>query len=502
MNNLLKTSVGVTAILCIGYAVSFLKESVIANFFGATSAVDAYTISLQVPVILFAFVAVALRSIVIPIYTDLYYNTEREKSTQYINSLLNLVLLFSILITVVIFIFSKYIILLFAPGFNQDTNALASTLLKILCPTILTSLAGNIITSVLNVHNKFIWPSIGVLILNTILIVTILILHSKFGIISAALGQFFGCCLELLFLIFLVRKHMIYRFYLEWKNPHLIKSLKMSVPVIWSTSLAEVTAMSGRIVASFLFVGSIAILNYASKINSIFISLFTSAIATIIYPIYAKSSALNDFQGLNTKINKTLSIYVLFLLPVTAIIWCLKREIIEIAFARGQFNLEDVERTQILLGWYSIGLVFMGFRESLTKVFYSLKDSKTPAINASIGFIITIILNLTLPLFLGVQGLAISVSITAIVISTGLFVRLKKRYKEINTSYLIKNITSISIITIFVSLFTMIIKFYLDELNIWWLCIICGLSFFILYLIGLMIFKPKIWGDLLLIIKK
>lgn len=495
--NIVKTSIWVTLILCIGYAVSFIKESVIANYFGVSADVDAYTIAIQVPVILFSFVAVALRSIVVPIYTDIKHNHGADKSEEYINVLIGILSFCTLLFVAIVFIFAKYVIMLFAPGFSPETNTTAAELLRILSPTILTTLLANVFLSVLNVHGKFIFPSIAVLFLNTTIILSILFLHSQWGIISAAFGQLLGCILEVGFLAMLLHNTLKLRPRIDWKNTFMRKSVKMALPVIWSTSIAELNAMINRIVASFLFVGSIATLSYAAKINSVFISLFTSAIATIIYPLYAESTAKNDMNSLNSRINKTLSAYSLFLIPLSCIILCMKREIVEIAFERGAFNADAVDRTQILLGWYSLGLIFMGFRESLTKVFYSLKDTKTPAINATFGFIINIILNLTLPLVWGVSGLAISTSITALVISSGLLIRLLKKYRDIKILNLIRNIVRILPCAAISTVLCLAILYSLPTINKYIQAIV-GLAVFLSsYILSLCFIKPEIWGELI-----
>lgn len=494
--NIVKTSIWVTLILCIGYAVSFLKESVIANYFGVSADVDAYTIAIQIPVILFSFVAVALRSIVVPIYTDIKHNHGQKESEEYINVLIGVLGVFALLFVALVFIFAKYVIMIFAPGFSAETNATAAELLRILSPTILTTLLANVFLSVLNVHGKFVLPSIAVLFLNTTIIITILFMHSHWGIASAATGQLLGCILEVCFLAILLHNTLRFRPKFDWQNTFMRKSVKMALPVIWSTSIAELNAMINRIVASFLFVGSIATLSYAAKINSVFISLFTSAIATIIYPLYAESTAKNDMEELNMRINKTLSAYSLFLIPLTCIILCLKKEIIGIAFERGAFNADAVDRTQILLGWYSVGLIFMGFRESLTKVFYSLKDTKTPAVNATIGFIINILLNLTLPLMWGVSGLAISTSITALIISSGLLIRLLKKHNEIHISILIQNVLKILPCSLISTIICLVVVKITPTNDKYILSVVRLVAFVISYLITLITIKPSIWGEL------
>ena len=494
--NIVKTSVWVTLILCIGYAVSFLKESVVANYFGVSAYVDAYTIAIQVPVILFSFVAVALRSIVVPIYTDIRHNYNQKESDEYINVLIGILCVFALAFVTLIFVFAKYVVMVFAPGFSEETNRIATQLLRILSPTILTTLLANVFISVLNVHKKFILPSLAVLFLNTTIIISIIVLHSQWGIESAAVGQLCGCILEVTFLSCLLHSSLRIRPKIKWNNKFIKQSIKMSLPVIWSTSIAEINTTVNRIVASFFFVGSIAVLSYAAKINSVFISLFTSAIATIIYPLYADASAKGDMNSLSIRINKTLSVYILFLIPLTCLILCLKREIIAIAFERGVFNADAVDRTQILLGWYSLGLIFMGFRESLTKVFYSLKDTKTPAVNATIGLLINIVLNLTLPLLLGVAGLAISTSLTALIISMGLLMRLLRKYPQITTSYLKENMIRIIPCAVLGTLACLFILNMIQSSDKYILAIVGFVAYIGIYIITLLIFKPEIFLNL------
>ena len=193
-------------------------------------------------------------------------------------------------------------------------------------------------------------------------------------------------------------------------------------------------------VASFLFIGSISALNYANKINSIFISFFITAIATIVYPLYAESSAKKDIRQLSYRVNFTLSLYTMLLLPMALGVLCFRKELVSVAFARGVFDTSAVAATSSLLGCYSLGLLFMSFRETLTKVFYSMQDMKTPAKNATIGVLLNVGLNITLPFIWGVEGLALGTSFTAVFISLRLLYLLKRNYTQIQLDYFQKNL--------------------------------------------------------------
>lgn len=482
--NIAKTTIWFTIVMCIGYIVSFAKEAVVANYFGVSKEVDAYTIALQVPVILFSFVAVAIQSVVVPIYSDLLYNKSQDEANKFASNLLINVLLFAGIFFLLGEIFSSGIIYVFAPGFEKETHDLAAELLRITLPTIFFSLIAQVYTAILNVYKRFILPSISVLLLNTGLIVTIVFLHSAFGIVAACLGQIVGGFIQVLFLLAIIRKNFNWTLAFNLRDQSLRSAMKMSLPVFWSISVAEVNATVNKMVASFLFVGSIAAMGYAQKINTIFISFFTSAIATIVYPMYAESAAKGDTSQLNNRINLTLSAYSLFLVPVMLLVFCYRQEIIELAFARGAFDATAIDVTQQLLGFYVIGILFMALRGTVTNIFYSLKDSKTPAKNATIGVIINVVLNLSLPFVMGVNGLALATSITAIFITFSLLFSLMKKHPELSLASFFKNIKGIVISAIIPLILMFIAHCFMYGLPNWLSliigCVICALPYMIL----------------------
>jgi len=490
--NLAKTTIWFTIVMCIGYVVSFAKEAVVANYFGVSKEVDAYTIALQVPVILFSFVAVAIQSVVVPLYSDLLYNKGADDSNKFASNLLITVLFFAGVFFVFGEVFAGGLIYLFAPGFNQETHALAATLLRITLPTIFFSLIAQVLTAVLNVHKRFVLPSVSVLILNTGLIITILFLHAKLGIVAACLGQIVGGIIQTVFLLLIIRKLFHWQFVFNLKDATLREAMKMSLPVFWSISVAEINATVNKMVASFLFVGSIAAMGYAQKINTIFISFFTSAIATIVYPMYAESAAKGDSSQLNNRINYTLAAYSFFLIPVMLYVLCYRREIIEIAFARGAFDTSAIDVTQQLLGFYVIGILFLALRGTVTNVFYSLKDSKTPAKNATIGVIINVVLNGTLPFVMGVNGLALATSITSIYITSALLWSLTRKHDELNLRYFSSNIKKIVIASIVTFIIMYVVKYFLPDLKTLYSLLVGLLVFAIVYLPMVIIIKVPI----------
>ena len=74
----------------------------------------------------------ALGSSFIPLYNEKIETEGEEKGKEFIYSILNLIFIFSTLITLLMIIFSQDIINLIVNGFPTETKILASQLLKIM----------------------------------------------------------------------------------------------------------------------------------------------------------------------------------------------------------------------------------------------------------------------------------------------------------------------------------------------------------------------------------
>lgn len=461
--NFARTSLLVSIIMGIGYLLSFAKEAVIANYFGVSAEVDAYTIAIQIPVTLFAFVSVAIKSVVIPMYTDLKVNHEAMISKRFLDHFVSLVALIALGFIAVCEIFASPLIYFFAPGFSEEAHQLSVLLLRITLPTMLFTVVAQIYVAILNVHKQFIAPAFSVYFLNICIIVITIVLHAKMGVAAACVGQVLGSVAFVAFLIFVARKKYRYAFHISVRDPHIISTLKMSLPVLWNISVAEINTIVNRAVASMIFVGSIAALGYASKLNNVFLSLFIAAISSIIYPLFAESSAKGDMVLLNKRVNFTLSVYTMVVLPIMCLLIIFRIEIIEVAFARGKFDADAVQAVQSLFACYTIGLIFTAFRDALSKVFMSMKDTLTPAKNATIGVILNILLNLTLPFIWGVNGLALATSFTAIFISVTLLIRLMRKFKEIRLRIFYINLLGIVGSAAVFCVVLLLVSYYLND---------------------------------------
>ncbi len=101
--------------------------------------------------------------------------------------------------------------------------------------------------------------------------------------------------------------------------------------------------------------------------------------------------------------------------------------VVSLVFGRGAFDAVAMDMTVSSLFYYSIGMLGVGLRDILSRAFYSMQDTKTPMLNASVAALMNIVLNIVLSRFMGIGGLALATSISALFCTGTLFVSLRKK---------------------------------------------------------------------------
>jgi putative peptidoglycan lipid II flippase len=231
-----------------------------------------------------------------------------------------------------------------------------------------------------------------------------------------------------MFLVRLVyKKKYKHSFVLDIKDKYLKKMLILAIPVIIGVSVNQINILVDRNIASRIIIGGISALSYASRLSLFIQGIFVLSITTVLYPMISKMAVTNDISGLKQSVSTSINSINLLVIPATVGAVIFAEQIVAMLFGRGAFDISAVNLTSTALLYYSLGMVAVGLREVLSKAFYAMKDTKTPMINASVGMFLNIILNLILSRFMGIGGLALATSISAIFTMSLMFISLKKK---------------------------------------------------------------------------
>jgi putative peptidoglycan lipid II flippase len=93
----------------------------------------------------------------------------------------------------------------------------------------------------------------------------------------------------------------------------------------------------------------------------------------------------------------------------------LRPPFVHLIFEHGTFTAHDTDETALAVLCYSVGLWAFGGVRVIVAAFYSLQDTKTPAISAAIAVVANILFSLALMSPLGAAGLALATALAAMV---------------------------------------------------------------------------------------
>ena len=405
----------VMIITMVSRVLGLVRATIIAYYFGASGATDAYFSAFKISNFFRQLLGEgALGSSFIPLYNEKIETEGEEKGKEFIYSILNLIFIFSTLITLLMIIFSQDIINLIVNGFPTETKILASQLLKIMSVYFIFISLSGMICAMLNNFKQFAIPASTSIFFNLAIILASMGFSKTFGISALAYGVVLGGALQ--FLVVLPSFFKIvkgYSFKINWKDPYLKKIFILMCPMLVGIVARQVNTIVDQVFASYLQEGGVTALENATRLYLLPVGVFGVSISTVIFPVLSKAVAKNDLKTAEENIVKGLNILLFLIIPSIAVLTFYSADVIRLTLSYGKFGEDAVKVTSEALLYYSLGLYFYTAIYLMTRAFYSVKNSSYPVRFSIVSIIINIVLNFALIKPMAYRGLALSTSIAS-----------------------------------------------------------------------------------------
>jgi putative peptidoglycan lipid II flippase len=397
----------------------FVRDLVIAYFFGAGPAADAFFVAFRIPNLLRRlFAEGALTIAFIPVFTEVLKQKGREEAYLLARSTYGVLALILLLVCALGAVFSPEVVRAIAPGFTPGGQSydLAVTLTRWCLPYIffvsLTALAAG----VLNSTGHFFAPAASPVLLNLCLIASAAILAPRMDppVMSLAVGVILGGLGQLLMqLPYLKARGLSFKPAWDLANPALKRVVKLALPAAFGAAVYQLTVFINTVLASLLPTGSVSYLYYADRLIEFPLGIFAIAVSTAILPSLSRQAADKDHAALIDTMGFGLRLTMFINLPAMAGLIVLAQPLVVLLFARGQFGAPEAIATSGALWGYAAGLWAFAALRSVLPAFYALKDTITPV---KVG-IVALAINLAASLILMGPfkhiGLALATSISS-----------------------------------------------------------------------------------------
>jgi putative peptidoglycan lipid II flippase len=343
-------------------------------------------------------------------------------------------------------LFTIPIVKAFAAGFEGDTLVLAVRFTRISIVGIYFTAITYIFSGYLQLKGNYLAPALIGLPYNLLIIMSIYMSY-KSNVLVLSIGSIIAMASQLILLLpYIFKKGYKYKSIADFKDKNIKAMAYLIFPMIIGASVNQINTLVDRTIASTIAEGGISALNYANRLNGFILGIFVTSIATVIYPLISKMAAENNIDGLKKSASEAISSVNLLIIPTTIGAMLFAEPVVRLLFGRGAFDIQAITMTSSALFFYSIGMIGIGLRDILSRAFYSMQDTKTPMINAAISVVMNIVLNIILSRYMGIGGLALATSISAIFCTGLLFASLRKKIGHFG----MKNVT-ISFIKIMVA---------------------------------------------------
>lgn len=416
----------------------FVRDMVVANFYGATMVSDAYFYALQIPslaIIILGGVGGPFHSAVVAVFSKLLGDDYKvtEKINRLYNTFLTISFLFFVFLAIAGFFLSDKLMGLIISAGSPELVSLASQHFRIMSPIILIGGIIGIFYGLLVSHKEFILPNLSPMMLSIVVIVSISLVHNdKSGIVLAA-ATLVGACCQLL-LQFPKLRQIGYRikpnFYLV-NNPEFKNILELLFPAILSSTIGQIGIYIDMFFASNLQEGAWTSVVFANRVFQFPVGILVTAFLVPLFPIFSRLAGMGEdkYQEIRDYFNKGVGVLFFVSIPIIIAILTLAKDGVSLVFERGAFNSDAVIMVTEALCFLSFSILPYVFRDSITRVYYAFNDSKTPFVVAASSIALKVFLNwlLILKFNMGIAGIMLSTSCITLVnaILLGLFIHRK-----------------------------------------------------------------------------
>ncbi|MCB9849561.1 MAG: murein biosynthesis integral membrane protein MurJ [Phycisphaerales bacterium] len=393
-----------------------LREHAYSRFFGASPLLSAFRIAFQIPNLARRlFGEGALTSSFIPVFTSCRANEGEDAARQLAGATLTL-LATALLVMLVV---AEAVLLALVWIYGGPTLSLTALVMPYMLLICLTAFFAGI----LNALNRFAAPAAAPMILNVVIISATWIggkllhlseyTHLRFVAASVLLAGVLQLATQL---VWLRRCGFRSAINFNWRTNAVRRIVTMMAPMIVGMSALQINTFIDSMIAFFLVPDGKgpAILGYAQYMSNLPLGIFSTALATAIFPLLAKHVAERNHDAHLRSVEAGLRTSLFISIPAGAGLMLIATPLVRLLFESKEFLPDDTHRVVLALNCYCAGIWAYAMHQMLVRAFHSVENSKTPVRIALVMLVLNFMLNIVLVrTALRESGVALATALTA-----------------------------------------------------------------------------------------
>lgn len=442
--SLFKSASTVSLFTLLSRVTGLVRELLMAATFGASALTDAFNVAFRIPNLLRRlFAEGAFSQAFVPVLAATR-EKDGDEATRVLVGQVATVLVWALLLTCVVGVLAApWLVWAMASGLQQNPQGFdaAVVLTRWMFPYIGFMSLVALSAGVLNTWKKFAVPAATPVLLNVAMISAAWLGAPQFErwglppIYAMAAGVILGGMLQLgLQIPALLKIGMLPRVRWRWsavrqawQHPGTRRITTLMLPALLGVSVAQISLLINTQIASHLATGSVSWLTYADRLMEFPTAMLGVALGVVLLPQLAAAKAAEDGERYSGLIDWGMRWVVLLALPSAVGLLLFAEPLVSVLYHYGRFTETDVQQTTVALMGYGVGLIGLIAIKVLAPAFYARQDIRTPVKIAVVVLVLTQIFNVLLVPHFAHAGLALAISLGAIINASWLLLGLLKR---------------------------------------------------------------------------
>lgn len=415
MNTKNKSVLATTAVVAgmtFGFKIlGFVKQAVIAYYFGTTFETDIYNLAYTfVGTLTSAFVR-AISISMVSIYTHTLIQKGKDAASKLICACLEFMLPIAPFILLLAYMLTPVIAKILAPTYTPEQSVLLQHYLQICFPFFIFSIFTMVGTALMDSNKDFVISRTESFFTSTITILCCVLLYSTQAVTSLVIAQYLSYILFTLLLFFRSRKYVTYSFVRFKDVPEIRVILKAALPVFIGNSVFQINKIVDGSISSGLGNGNASALAYAVVLEDLVVNVIVNNAVDVLYVNFSTYAAEGNTKKLSETMTSAVNAMICIMTPIAIITILCARQIVSIVFFRGKFDESSLIMTSSALIGYAVGFISAGVRDLASRGLYAFKDTKGPMYTGFFAVACNVFFSIVLSKFLGIMGVTLASSI-------------------------------------------------------------------------------------------
>lgn len=451
-------SVGIIMVFTLlSKVLGFFREALIAYNYGSGSETDSFFIAFSAISLFAAILTNTINTTLIPVLSDVEVNEGKKGKLSHLNNFFNTIVISAGILAFIAFLLAPFVIRIVGKGFEGEQFNQTVLLMRIGLPMLLTSTIVGVFRAYLQSEEMFTESAVADIPFNIVYIIFLVFIAQYFSITALMVAAIFAEVSRIFIQAPALKKlNYRYRFKIDLTDEYMKKIAVLIPPVLLSVGINDLNSIVDKSMASSLVSGSVSSLNYAARLNGVIQGVFVTAIITVLFPILSKEANAKNFARLKKIMHLSLNVILMILIPAAIGMILLSNPAVKFAYQRGEFTDLAARMTSSALVFYSVGIVAVGVKSFIIRIFYALQDTKKALWNSLLTLVLNVIFNLSLVGFMGHNGLALATSMSNILTAIILLYLLRKKIGNLGLTKMIQSAMKITGSSIVMGIFVYI----------------------------------------------